>query len=88
MTINNNNKILTNQTTTPNKMKFGTVKCYNAKTGKGWISPADGSRDIPVNANAVDNARIGQLSPGQMLGFSVTSRDNSAVDLWATWSNR
>lgn len=69
-------------------IKFGTVRCFNSRTGEGWITPEDGGRDIGVRQAAVLHAGLGQLAEGQTLGFYVADGNRTAVDLWATWSNR
>ncbi len=69
-------------------MKFGTVRCFDCKRGEGWIMPDDGSHDIIVQQTAVNDAGLGQLARGQTLGFHIADGQRTAVDLWATWSNR
>lgn len=71
-----------------NPIVFGTVRCFDTKTGSGWISPNSGGPDISVRPAAISHANLGQLSKGQTLGFSVHKDNRTAVDLWATWSNR
>ncbi len=70
-------------------LRFGTVRCFNTRSGHGWIMPDDGSHEISVQQAAVNDAGIGQLAAGQVVGFHVTDGHlRTAVDLWATWSNR
>jgi CspA family cold shock protein len=71
-------------------MKFGTVRCYDPRAGRGWITPEDGGRDIAVDQSAVNTAGLGQLSAEQKIGFQIAAgrHGHVAVDLWATWSNR
>lgn len=69
-------------------LKFGTVKCYDSLAGSGWITPDDGSRDVAVRQAAVNRACLGQIARGQTLGFNISEQNRTAVDLWATWSNR
>lgn len=71
-------------------MKFGTVRTYDCRSGHGWIAPDDGGNDIVVRQDAVNNAGLGQLSADQKIGFHVAAGRHgaTAVDLWATWSNR
>ena len=69
-------------------IKFGTVRCYDHGKGEGWITPEDGGRDIGVRQAAVTRAGLGQIAKGQTLGFLVANGSRTAVDLWATWSNR
>ncbi len=71
-----------------NSIMFGTVRCFDSRTGAGWISPQSGERDVRVLASAVNRANLGQLSRGQTLGFTVAQGSRTAEDLWATWSNR
>lgn len=67
---------------------FGTVKCFDCGTGEGWITPEAGGSDVGVNGAAVAHAGLGQLASGQTLGFHIAEGSRTAVDLWATWSNR
>ncbi|WP_073833226.1 cold-shock protein [Pseudovibrio exalbescens] len=69
-------------------MQFGTVKSYDHLSGTGWIQPDSGGRDIMVKQSAVRIARLGQICEGQTLGFNVSVGTPSAINLWATWSNR
>jgi len=69
-------------------MKFGIVRCFDCSREEGWITPQDGTRDIPVHQKAVKEAGVGQLAEGQTIGFYIDEQKGSAVDLWATWSNR
>ena len=71
-----------------NSVIFGTVRCFNSRTGTGWIVPDNGEPDVRVLASAVKRANLGQLSKGQSLGFTVSSDYRTAETLWATWSNR
>lgn len=71
-----------------NNLNFGTVRCFDTRTGEGWIIPDDGSHDIVVKQAAIDRARLGQLADGQTLGFQLDEKRRAAVELWATWSNR
>ncbi|SDR22327.1 cold shock domain-containing protein [Pseudovibrio sp. Tun.PSC04-5.I4] len=71
-----------------NLVQFGTVKSFDHLAGKGWITPDDGSHDIMVKRAAVKKARLGQICEGQTLGFRVSGTASSAIDLWATFSNR
>ena len=78
----------TNKSLELKHMNFGTVRCFDSSSGEGWITPDDGGRDIFVHQSAVDCARLGQLARGQTLGFHLADGQRTAVDLWATWSNR
>ena len=70
------------------EMSFGIVRGYDFQTGEGWIIPNDGSNDIQITRSAVENARLGQIAVGQTLGFHLSETGRTAVNLWATWSNR
>ena len=74
-------------------MRFGTVRCFNRQFGQGWITPDDGGREVAVQQAAVNDAGLGQLAVGQVVGFHIADgianeHHRTAVDLWATWSNR
>jgi len=68
--------------------KFGTVRCFDTQTGKGWITPNNGGNDIMVKQAAINHAGLGQIAIGQTIGFDIARKNRSAVNLWATWSNR
>lgn len=67
---------------------FGTVRCYDSMTGEGLIAPHDGSGDVHVGRSAVRQAGLGQIAPGQVLGFAIGRNSRRAENLWASWSNR
>ena len=71
-----------------NSMIFGTVRCFDPKLGTGWISPKNGDPDIRILQSAINHANLGQIAIGQTLGFNVADANRTAVNLWATWSNR
>ena len=71
-----------------NSMIFGTVRSYDGNLGKGWISPDNGDPDVSVSQSAINRANLGTISQGQTLGFNVARGRRTAIDLWATWSNR
>lgn len=70
------------------EMNFGTVRSFDCLTGKGWITPNDGSDEVEIGKPAVQHAGLGQLAVGQRLGFRICEYHRTAVDLWATWSHR
>ncbi|HAU4330653.1 cold shock protein CspG [Citrobacter freundii] len=53
-----------------NKMT-GLVKWFNADKGFGFISPADGSKDVFVHFSAIQSNNFRTLLEGQKVEFSV-----------------
>lgn len=53
-----------------NKMT-GLVKWFNAEKGFGFISPADGSKDVFVHFSAIQNGGFKTLEEGQKVEFSI-----------------
>ena len=49
----------------------GTVKFFNAAKGYGFISPADGSKDVFVHASALERAGIRSLNEGDKVTFML-----------------
>jgi len=49
----------------------GTVKFFNTTKGYGFITPADGSKDIFVHISAVERSGMTTLSEGQTVNFEV-----------------
>jgi CspA family cold shock protein len=49
----------------------GTVKFFNTAKGFGFISPADGSKDVFVHATALEAAGIRSLNEGDKVSFVV-----------------
>ena len=49
----------------------GTVKFFNTTKGYGFITPADGSKDIFVHISAVERSGMTTLSEGQNVNFEV-----------------
>ena len=47
----------------------GTLKFYNSAKGFGFITPADGSRDVFVHASALEAAGIAILNEGDKVSF-------------------
>ncbi|EKP5434589.1 cold-shock protein [Salmonella enterica] len=68
-----------------NKMT-GLVKWFNADKGFGFISPADGSKDVFVHYSAIQSNDFRTLDEGQQVEFSVEngSKGLSAVNVLVT----
>ena len=47
----------------------GTVKFFNATKGFGFITPADGAKDVFVHISALEAAGISGLNEGQKVTF-------------------
>ncbi len=71
-------------------MTIGTVKFFNPSEGFGLISTEDGAADVAVYQSEVNQARLGQLAPGQKLSFNIDffKARPKAIDLWATFGDR
>ena len=53
----------------------GTVKWYNPTKGYGFITPANGGKDVFVHVSAVEKAGFAALNEGDKLEYDlVTSR--------------
>ncbi|QPR29427.1 cold-shock protein [Edwardsiella hoshinae] len=67
-----------------NKMT-GSVKWFNADKGFGFISPADGSKDVFVHFSAIQSNAFRTLEEGQQVEFSVENspKGPSAVNVVA-----
>jgi CspA family cold shock protein len=62
------------------KMPSGTVKFFNTQKGFGFITPADGSKDVFVHISAVERAGMSTLNEGQRLNYEiVTERGKQAA---------
>ena len=63
----------------------GTVKFFNQAKGYGFISPADGGKDVFVHITAVQRSGIPELSEGMQISFEVQAdkrgRGPQAVEL-------
>jgi CspA family cold shock protein len=61
-------------------MATGTVKFFNTQKGFGFITPADGSKDVFVHISAVERAGMSTLNEGQRLTYEiVTERGKQAA---------
>ena len=54
-------------------MATGTVKFFNNQKGFGFITPADGSRDVFVHISAVERAGLGTLREGQKISYEIVA---------------
>jgi CspA family cold shock protein len=51
----------------------GTVKWFNEAKGFGFITPADGTKDVFVHVSAVSAAGFKTLQEGQPVEFDITA---------------
>ncbi|HFV4196512.1 TPA: RNA chaperone/antiterminator CspA [Escherichia coli] len=49
----------------------GLVKWFNSDKGFGFISPADGSKDVFVHFSAIQSNNFRTLEEGQQVEFSI-----------------
>jgi CspA family cold shock protein len=57
-------------------MQYGKVKWFDAKKGYGFIEPEDGSKDVFVHRNNVENLAFQEgLRDGEEVEFSVEETD-------------
>lgn len=52
-------------------MSTGTVKWFNESKGFGFITPADGSKDVFVHFSAIQSGGFKTLAEGQQVSFDV-----------------
>ncbi len=53
-------------------MAAGTVKWFNDAKGYGFITPADGSKDVFVHHNAIQSEGFRSLNEGDQVSYDVT----------------
>jgi CspA family cold shock protein len=49
----------------------GTVKFYNADKGYGFITPAQGGKDVFVHVSAIERSGVSSLNEGQTVSFET-----------------
>jgi cold shock protein len=54
-------------------MATGTVKWFNDSKGFGFITPADGGKDLFAHFSAIQGQGFKTLQEGQRVSFDVTS---------------
>jgi len=47
----------------------GTLKFFNAAKGFGFVTPADGGKDVFLHASALETAGIAVLNEGDKISF-------------------
>lgn len=52
-------------------MSTGTVKWFNESKGFGFISPADGGKDVFVHFSAIEGSGFRTLKEGQAVEFEI-----------------
>jgi len=52
-------------------MATGTVKWFNDSKGFGFITPADGTKDVFVHHSAIQSTGFKSLAEGQQVSFEV-----------------
>jgi CspA family cold shock protein len=52
-------------------MATGTVKWFNDAKGFGFITPADGGKDLFVHHSAIQGSGFKSLAEGQQVSFTV-----------------
>ncbi len=52
-------------------MATGTVKWFNESKGYGFISPADGGKDVFVHFSAIEGDGFKTLAEGQQVEFEI-----------------
>lgn len=66
-------------------MITGTVKWFNESKGFGFITPADGGKDVFVHFSAIQGSGFKTLAEGQQVSFEVEQgqKGPSAVNVKA-----
>ena len=54
-------------------MKTGTIKFFKTDKGFGFITPADGSKDVFVHFSAIQGNGFKTLEEGQKVEFEITN---------------
>jgi CspA family cold shock protein len=66
-------------------MAKGTVKFFNADKGFGFVTPADGAKDVFVHISALQASGIQSLREGQQITFDTepdrTGKGPKAVNI-------
>jgi CspA family cold shock protein len=52
-------------------LNTGTVKWFDGTKGFGFISPADGSKDVFVHHTAIQGSGFKNLDEGQRVSFNI-----------------
>ena len=58
-------------------MATGTVKCFNATKGFGFIQPDAGGPDVFVHISAVERAGMRNLNEGQKIAYEIVADKRS-----------
>ena len=63
----------------------GAVKWFNESKGFGFITPADGSKDVFVHFSAIGGTGFKTLAEGQRVEFDITDgqKGPSAINVMA-----
>lgn len=60
----------------------GTVKWFNSDKGFGFITPADGGRDVFVHISAVEAAGLRTMDDGQAITYELARDKNGKFMAW------